>query len=191
VQEKKVKVLELIPMDLFNKAKEIAMTNPLILYNTNLVPLAICVSPPPREIEQQGLDAEKELQEEDTSVLARNKKKGKKAACGVVIKEVSMRRSSNNLLFPRSFQSHEVSDLLFLRSFQSHEVGKRRMVDKEQCSNDILTCPNIYSMELSESPLVGREDDVEDDDDDDINEEMNKQVPFKDLSPIKVRLNYD
>lgn len=102
-----------------------------------------------------------------------------------------MRRSSSNLLFPRSFQSHEVSDLLFLRSFQSHEVGKRRMVDKEQCSNDILACPNIYSMELSESPLVGREDDVEDDDDDDINEEMNKQVPFKDLSPTKVTLNYD
>jgi hypothetical protein len=49
-------------MDLFNKAKEIAMTNLLILYNMNLVPLAICVSPPSRELEQQGLDAEEELQ---------------------------------------------------------------------------------------------------------------------------------
>ncbi len=34
-----------------------------------------------------------------------------------------------------------------------------------------------------------REDDAEDVDDDDIGDEMNKQVPFEDLSPIKVRLN--
>jgi len=36
-----------------------------------------------------------------------------------------------------------------------------------------------------------REDDGEDVDDDDIGDEMNKQVPFEDLSPIKVRLNYN
>ncbi len=65
------------------------------------------------------------------------------------------------------------------------------MVDEEQCSNDVLACPNICSMELSESPPTGREDDVEDVDDDDISEEMNKQVPFKDLSPTKARLNND
>ncbi len=61
MQEKKVKVFELIPMDLLNKAKEITMTNLLILYNTNLVPLAIRVSPPLGEFEQQGLDAEEKL----------------------------------------------------------------------------------------------------------------------------------
>jgi hypothetical protein len=48
-------------MDLLNKAKEITMTNLLILYNTNLVPLAIRVSPPLGEFEQQGLDAEEKL----------------------------------------------------------------------------------------------------------------------------------
>ncbi len=79
----------------------------------------------------------------------------------------------------------------FLRNFQSHAAGKRRMVDKEQCSNDVLACPDICSMELSESPFARREEDVEDDDDDDIGEEMNKQVIFKDLSPTKARLNYD
>jgi hypothetical protein len=35
MQEKKVRVLELIPMDLLNKVEEIAMTSLLVLYNTN------------------------------------------------------------------------------------------------------------------------------------------------------------
>jgi hypothetical protein len=32
-------------MDFIDKVKEIAMTNLLVLHNTNLVPLAICASP--------------------------------------------------------------------------------------------------------------------------------------------------
>jgi hypothetical protein len=52
VKEKKVQVLELIPMDFFNKVEEIAMTNILVLYNTNLVPLAICVQPLLANLEQ-------------------------------------------------------------------------------------------------------------------------------------------
>jgi hypothetical protein len=46
-------------------------------------------------------------------------------------------------------------------------------------------------MEPSQNPTIGREDDIEDVDNDDIGEEMNKQVPFKDLNTSKVRLNYD
>ncbi len=64
------------------------------------------------------------------------------------------------------------------------------MVDEEQCSNKVLTWPNICFMESSQTPIIGREDDVEDVDDDDIGEEMNKQVPFEDLSPAKAILNY-
>jgi hypothetical protein len=45
VKEKKVWVLEFIPMDLFNKVEEIAMISLSILYNTNSLPLAICVLP--------------------------------------------------------------------------------------------------------------------------------------------------
>jgi hypothetical protein len=52
VKEKKVWVLELIPMDLLNKVEEIAMISPSVLYNTNLVPLAICVSPLLANLEQ-------------------------------------------------------------------------------------------------------------------------------------------
>jgi hypothetical protein len=39
-------------MDLLDKAKEITMTSLLVLYNINLVPLAICVSPSPTNAEQ-------------------------------------------------------------------------------------------------------------------------------------------
>jgi hypothetical protein len=39
-------------MDFFNKVEEIAMTNILVLYNTNLVPLAICVQPLLANLEQ-------------------------------------------------------------------------------------------------------------------------------------------
>jgi hypothetical protein len=45
-------------------------------------------------------------------------------------------------------------------------------------------------MESSQTPITGREVDVEDVDADDIGEEMNKQVPFEDLSLTKARLNY-
>jgi hypothetical protein len=38
--------------------------------------------------------------------------------------------------------------------------------------------------------IIAKEDDVEDVNDDNIGTKMNKQVPPKDLSPTKVRLNY-
>jgi len=66
VQEKKVWVLELVPMDLLDKVEEIAMTRLLVLYNTNLLPHAICVLPPLVNPRQQGLGAEEELQEEES-----------------------------------------------------------------------------------------------------------------------------
>jgi hypothetical protein len=39
--------------------------------------------------------------------------------------------------------------------------------------------------------IVVREDNVEDFNDDNISMEMNKQVVFKELSPIKANLNYN
>jgi hypothetical protein len=51
------------------------------------------------------LDVEVKLQEEDTSMLVRRKKKGKKANCEVVIREVNMRRSIGNLTNPKISQS--------------------------------------------------------------------------------------
>jgi hypothetical protein len=39
--------------------------------------------------------------------------------------------------------------------------------------------------------IVARENNVEDLNDDDIGIEMNEQLPFKNLSPLKMRLNYD
>ncbi len=44
-------------------------------------------------------------------------------------------------------------------------------------------------MELLQSPTTRKEGDVEDIDDDDIGKKMNKQIPLKDLSPIKASLN--
>ncbi len=45
-------------MDLFDKVEEIVMTNQSILYYTNPMPLAICVSPLFANPEQQGLGVE-------------------------------------------------------------------------------------------------------------------------------------
>jgi hypothetical protein len=58
VQEKKVWVLELIPMDLLDKVEEIVMTILLVLYNINPMPLVICALPLPTNVEQQGLGVE-------------------------------------------------------------------------------------------------------------------------------------
>jgi hypothetical protein len=49
-------------MDLLNKVEEIAMTSLLVMYNINLMPLAICVPPLLANIEQ-GSGVEEELQE--------------------------------------------------------------------------------------------------------------------------------
>jgi hypothetical protein len=87
------------------------------------------------------MDAKKELHEKDTFVLTRKKEKGKKVICEVVIMEVSVRRSSNNLMNSKSFQSQV--------------VGKRKMVDEEKHSNDVSTCLDFCSMELSQTPLLG------------------------------------
>jgi len=133
--------------------------------------------PPFGEFEQKGLDAEKELQEEDTFIPTRKKKKGKKYTHGVVIKEVNMKRNIDNLSI--------------LRSSQFHVVKKKTMVDKEQHSNDVLTRHEICFMESLQTSTVGMEDDVEDIDDDNISEEMNKQVPLENLIPAKARLNYN
>jgi hypothetical protein len=51
MQETKVRVLELVPMDLFENTMEITMTNLPILYNTNPMLLTICVMPPPPKLE--------------------------------------------------------------------------------------------------------------------------------------------
>jgi len=51
MQENKAKVLELVLMDLFGNVVENAMTSLSVLYNTNPVPLMICVQPPPPKIE--------------------------------------------------------------------------------------------------------------------------------------------
>jgi hypothetical protein len=71
------------------------------------------------------LDAREELQEEDTYVPIRKKKKGRKVVHAVVTREVSMRTSSGNLSIPKSSQSLV--------------AGKSRMVDNEQCSSDVST----------------------------------------------------
>ncbi len=62
------------------------MTNLSILYNTNLVPLAICALPPPGKPKQQGPNA-KELQEEDTSILQEGRKREKKLFEGLLLKK--------------------------------------------------------------------------------------------------------
>ncbi len=85
---------------------------------------------------------------------------GKKTIHGVVIREVNTRRSNGNLS---------------ILSSQFKTVVKRRMVDEEQCSNEVLTWPDICFMESSQTPITVREDDVKDVDDDDIGEEMNKK----------------
>jgi len=46
VQEKKVWVLKFVHMDFLDKVEEITMTSLLVWYNTNSMPLAICVPPP-------------------------------------------------------------------------------------------------------------------------------------------------
>jgi len=65
-------------------------------------------------------------------------------------------------------------------------VGKRKMTDNEHPSNDISTQFDVSFAKLLQMPTVAREDDVMD-----LNDtNMNKKIPFKDLSPLKVRLNY-
>lgn len=97
------------------------------------MPLAICVLPPLGELEQQRLDAKEELQEEDTSIATRKKKKGKKATHNIVIKKVNMKRNRGNLSIARNSQFHA--------------ARKRRMADEEQHSNNVLTRFEICSME--------------------------------------------
>jgi len=48
-------------MDLLDKVEEITMTSLSILYNTNPVPLAICVTTPFPNPEQQGSTIKEEL----------------------------------------------------------------------------------------------------------------------------------
>lgn len=78
-----------------------------------------------------------------------------------------------------------------LKSSPSHAIGKKKMVNKEQCFNDVLTWPNICFVEPLQSPTTRRQGDVKDVNDDNISKKMNKQVPFENFSPVKARLNYD
>ncbi len=68
-------------MDLLDKVEEIAMTSLSILYNTNLVPLAICTPTPVANSKQQRSAIEEELQEVDTFVLVRRRKTGCSQGC--------------------------------------------------------------------------------------------------------------
>jgi hypothetical protein len=77
------------------------------------------------------------------------------------------------------------------KSFQLCVVGERRLIDDEHPSCDILTWLEISFTKPSQIVTVAKEDNVKDFNDDDTGMEMNKQVPFKDLSPKKTRLNYD
>ncbi len=61
------------------------------------------------------------------------------------------------------------------------------MTDNEHPSNDISTRLDVSFVKLLQMPTVAREDDVKD-----LNDtNMNKKIPFKDLRPLKVRLNYN
>jgi hypothetical protein len=46
-------------MDLLDKAEEIAMISLLVLYNTNLVPFAICALPPLADYKQWQFECKK------------------------------------------------------------------------------------------------------------------------------------
>jgi hypothetical protein len=89
-------------MHLCDKAEEIAMMSLSILYNTNHVPLIICAPPPLENFGEQKLGAE-ELQEENKFVPTRRKKRGRKVAHMVNIREVSTRTSSNKFVDPKDF----------------------------------------------------------------------------------------
>ncbi len=65
------------------------------------------------------------------------------------------------------------------------------MTNDEIPSSDILARLDICSMEPLQTTIVDREDDVEDFNDGDIGIEMNRQVSLEELSPLRVRLNYD
>jgi hypothetical protein len=103
LQKKKVWVLGLVPMDLFDKVEKITMISLLILYNTNLIPFAICAQTPLVDPKQQGLGVKEKLQEADTSIPTRRKKNKRKVAHEVIIREVNMRTSSSNLSISRKF----------------------------------------------------------------------------------------
>jgi hypothetical protein len=67
---------------------------------------------------------EKELQEEDTYVPTRRKKKTKKVVHGVIIRKVNMRTSSGNLSI--------------LKSSQSCVARKRRMAWWTMCNTPVM-----------------------------------------------------
>jgi len=62
------------------------MTSLSILYNTNLMLLAICALPLLVHPKQQGLDVEEESHEEEISILVKRKKNRRKLTRKVVIK---------------------------------------------------------------------------------------------------------
>ncbi len=65
------------------------------------------------------------------------------------------------------------------------------MTNDEHPFSGILARLDISSMEPLQMAIDVWEDDVKDLNDDDIGMEMSKQVLFKDLNPLKARLNYN
>jgi hypothetical protein len=65
------------------------------------------------------------------------------------------------------------------------------MTNNEHPSNDISTQLDISFAKPLQMATFAREDNVKNLKDDNIGTEMNKQVPFEDLNPLKARLNYD
>ncbi len=61
MQSKKVKVLKLVSMDLFNKIEDIIMMSLSILFNTNPMPLLIYTPLPLKEPEQQRSNVKEKL----------------------------------------------------------------------------------------------------------------------------------
>jgi hypothetical protein len=70
------------------------------------VPFAICALALATSPKQQRLAANEKLHKQETSIPTRRKKNRRKVVQKVVIREVSTRAGNNNLLLPRSFQSH-------------------------------------------------------------------------------------
>lgn len=163
--EEKNWVFELIPMHLLDEVEKIAMISLLILYNTNQVPFAICALTLIVNLEQQRSNVEEELQEVDTSIPTKGKKNKRKAACKVNVREMSMKVNCSNLSISRNFQSCA--------------TVKKKMTGDEIPSSDILTWPDICSIEPLQMAIVAREDDVKDFNDDNIGMEMNTQVPLE------------
>jgi hypothetical protein len=99
------------------------MMNLFVLYNINLVPLAICGPPPHLKTWIVRVGCRGKTIGRRYLYVYKKEEKDNKVNCEVVTKEVSMRRSSGNSMNPKSFQSQV--------------TRKKRMVDEKQCFDDV------------------------------------------------------